>query len=392
MKQVGHHTADVAQRARRLIACCLQYLLHAAVECPPALFELGEHVDSFASAGQLAIDVAVLFVGAGELAGGAWRKLRPCAARSRLTPRTAFPLRLGFCALGSDTKFTACSAALAAASASHGFAPWDMRVAFRAQAIDRPAVRPVERPVDVLRCVDSPIGELAPTRLARLVPTRSAARPRRGRRARPLPWRGRSRRSRSLPVVLPTRAFMAPSCRRKRPSCCSTSARRAVAMRAGFRAAICSRVAEAVPRIRRRSRCFDLTLQFVPLATSRLASVASNVGAAARDSASCVSRPAICFVSGRQSTRPTCVRSFAAGGVFAVAAGLAGLRADAAQPVFDLVDDVGQPQQVLLDAFQPPLGFDLLGLEAADAGGFLEDQPAVARRRLQQRRRPCPAR
>ena len=71
-------------------------------------------------------------------------------------------------------------------------------------------------------------------------------------------------------------------------------------------------------------------------------------------------------------------------GVFLVAAGLAGLGADAAQPAFDLVDDVGQPQQVLLDAFQPPQGLDLAQLEAADAGRLLEDHPPVARRRLQQ--------
>ena len=71
-------------------------------------------------------------------------------------------------------------------------------------------------------------------------------------------------------------------------------------------------------------------------------------------------------------------------GVFLVAPGLAGLQPHGPQPAFDLVDDVGQPQQVLLDAFQPPQGLDLLGLEAADAGRLLEDHAAVARRRLQQ--------
>ena len=43
-------------------------------------------------------------------------------------------------------------------------------------------------------------------------------------------------------------------------------------------------------------------------------------------------------------------------GAFAVAAGLAGLRADAAQAAFDLVDNVGQAQQILLHALQPPHG------------------------------------
>ena len=70
--------------------------------------------------------------------------------------------------------------------------------------------------------------------------------------------------------------------------------------------------------------------------------------------------------------------------VFAIAAGLAGLRPHGLQPVLDLLDDVGQPQQVLLDPLQPPLGLDLLGLEAADAGGLLEDRPAVLGRGLQQ--------
>ena len=71
-------------------------------------------------------------------------------------------------------------------------------------------------------------------------------------------------------------------------------------------------------------------------------------------------------------------------GVFLVAAGLAGLRADAPQAAFHFVDDVGQPQQVLLDPLQPPQGFDLLELEAADAGRLLEDHAAVLGRRLQQ--------
>ncbi len=71
-------------------------------------------------------------------------------------------------------------------------------------------------------------------------------------------------------------------------------------------------------------------------------------------------------------------------GVFLVAPGLGGLGADAPQAAFDFVDDVGQPQQVLLDPLQPPQGFDLLGLEAADAGRLFEDHAAVAGRGLQQ--------
>ena len=71
-------------------------------------------------------------------------------------------------------------------------------------------------------------------------------------------------------------------------------------------------------------------------------------------------------------------------GALAVAPGLAGLRAHAAEPAFDLVDDVGEAEQILLDALQPPRGRGLLGLEPADAGRLFEDQPAVAGRRLQQ--------
>ncbi len=71
-------------------------------------------------------------------------------------------------------------------------------------------------------------------------------------------------------------------------------------------------------------------------------------------------------------------------GLLLVAAGLGGLQPHALEAVLDLVDDVGQPQQVLVDALQPAQRLDLLGLEAADAGRLLEDGPAVARRGLQQ--------
>ena len=71
-------------------------------------------------------------------------------------------------------------------------------------------------------------------------------------------------------------------------------------------------------------------------------------------------------------------------GVLFVAAGLAGLGANAAEPGLDLVDNVGQPQQVLFDAFQAPQGFELADLKTADAGCFLENHPAIPRRRLKQ--------
>ncbi len=59
-------------------------------------------------------------------------------------------------------------------------------------------------------------------------------------------------------------------------------------------------------------------------------------------------------------------------GVFLVTPRLGGLHPHAAQPVLHLVDDVRQTKQVLLNAFQPPQRFNLLGLEAADAGGFFK--------------------
>ena len=42
---------------------------------------------------------------------------------------------------------------------------------------------------------------------------------------------------------------------------------------------------------------------------------------------------------------------------------------------FDLVDDVGQPQKVLLDTFQPAKRIDALPLVTTDAGSFLEHSP-----------------
>ena len=69
--------------------------------------------------------------------------------------------------------------------------------------------------------------------------------------------------------------------------------------------------------------------------------------------------------------------------VFLVALRLGRLQLDAAELLLDLVDDVAKPLQVLIDAFELAQRFGLLGLEAADAGGLLEDGAPVARRGLQ---------
>ena len=70
--------------------------------------------------------------------------------------------------------------------------------------------------------------------------------------------------------------------------------------------------------------------------------------------------------------------------VFLVPPRLAGLLPHAPQPAFDLFDNVRQPQQVLLDPLQSPQGLDLLGLETADAGRFLEDHAPILGGRLEQ--------
>ena len=79
-------------------------------------------------------------------------------------------------------------------------------------------------------------------------------------------------------------------------------------------------------------------------------------------------------------------------GVFLVALGLGRLQPHAAQLLLDLVEDVLGALQVLLDAFQLAQRFDLLGLEAADAGRLLEDGPAVLGATPAAARRPGPAR
>src|SRR5262249_25873769 len=59
--------------------------------------------------------------------------------------------------------------------------------------------------------------------------------------------------------------------------------------------------------------------------------------------------------------------------VLLVALGLGGLEPDAAELLLHLVEDVLQAQQVGIDALELAQGFGLAGLEAADAGGLLED-------------------
>ena len=55
-----------------------------------------------------------------------------------------------------------------------------------------------------------------------------------------------------------------------------------------------------------------------------------------------------------------------------------------AKAAFNFVDDVGESQQILRNALQTPLCFNLLGFEATDPGGLFENQPAVLGGRLQQ--------
>ncbi len=63
--------------------------------------------------------------------------------------------------------------------------------------------------------------------------------------------------------------------------------------------------------------------------------------------------------------------------MFLITAGLAGLCPHAPQPALHFIYNVRQPQEVLIDALQPPLGLDLFDFEAADAGGLLENHAAV---------------
>src|SRR5262249_55326861 len=72
------------------------------------------------------------------------------------------------------------------------------------------------------------------------------------------------------------------------------------------------------------------------------------------------------------------------GGVFLVALGLGRLQFDRAELFFDFVEDVAQPLDVQIDALQPSESLGLARLEAANAGGLLEDGAAGARGGLQQ--------
>ncbi len=71
-------------------------------------------------------------------------------------------------------------------------------------------------------------------------------------------------------------------------------------------------------------------------------------------------------------------------GVLLVTPSFSGLHPHATQPTVHLVDNVGKPQEVLVDPLQTPQGLDLLGLEPTDPGRFLENQSPVSRRGLQE--------
>ena len=62
--------------------------------------------------------------------------------------------------------------------------------------------------------------------------------------------------------------------------------------------------------------------------------------------------------------------------MFAVAPGLARLGADAVQATVHLVDDVGKSEEILFHPVETAEGLDLLRLEAADSGRFLENDAA----------------
>lgn len=68
---------------------------------------------------------------------------------------------------------------------------------------------------------------------------------------------------------------------------------------------------------------------------------------------------------------------------FAVLDGFGGLAAGGIELCLDLVDNVGQAEEVLGDAFEFALGIEPAGLEAADPRGLFEDQSAGRRIRLQ---------
>ena len=164
----------------------------------------------------------------------------------------------------------------------------------------------------------------------------------------------------------PARALIATSCRRCRASSSSRSR-----LRLPF--VLDRRFAGGDPfavggdpglRLADRPPATIRSIAF-PISSSRV-STASRLrqrprrDASAQGFSNLLSQPASRSVSRRQSTRPTWVRSSCSRSVCSlVAPGLAGLRPDAAQPALDFVDDVGQPQQVLLDPFQPPQRLEL---------------------------------
>src|SRR5262249_3518528 len=64
-----------------------------------------------------------------------------------------------------------------------------------------------------------------------------------------------------------------------------------------------------------------------------------------------------------------------------VALGLLRLTLKRGQRLLDLFDDVVDAQQVLLRLLHAPLGSLLFGFELRDAGGFLDQVPAILRLR-----------
>jgi hypothetical protein len=71
-------------------------------------------------------------------------------------------------------------------------------------------------------------------------------------------------------------------------------------------------------------------------------------------------------------------------GVLTIAPSLACLSPNAAKPVLNLIDDVGEPQEILLDTIKPAKRFEFLRLEATDPGCLFENHAAFSRGGLEQ--------
>ena len=205
------------------------------------------------------------------------------------------------------------------------------------------------------------------------------------------PARDRSAASRSCADALPARVLIATSWRRKRSISCSSSVvpGRLASDGRPRSAAISARVADAsasscrgVPG-RLASCCVELLgLRFETWPARDFCSALPAIAI----SASWASRAVICLVNARQSTSPTCVRRCCSRVArLAVAACLAGLRSARSAAGFPprrrcRKAAAGSARRVRGGG--PAAGF--LRFELADAGRLFEDQPPVARRRLQQ--------